>query len=254
LAQAGLGFNNILNVFMTHLHNDHTSDLAALLSLKWTSGRAAETNVHGPFGTAAMVTGAIEFFKADTEIRIVNEGRTVRPESLFHGKDLEVSGITEVFRDERVVVKAAQNTHFPERAIKQMPHRSFAYRLDMADRSIVFSGDTAYCSGLVELARNADLFVCETIGIPQHQQIEQVAKDAAANKESIGRHVIETHSTTEVVGRMASEAKVKAVVLNHIVGGPGPNGTLESFESRLVESVCKVFAGPVTVGRDQMRF
>jgi hypothetical protein len=86
LAQAGLGFNNISNIFMTHLHNDHTSDLAALLSLKWTSGRAAETYVHGPFGTAAMVRGAIEFFKADTEIRIVNEGRTVRPESLFHGK------------------------------------------------------------------------------------------------------------------------------------------------------------------------
>jgi ribonuclease BN (tRNA processing enzyme) len=110
------------------------------------------------------------------------------------------------------------------------------------------------CSGLVELARNADLFVCETIGIPQHQQIEQVAKDAAANKEGIGRHVIETHSTTEVVGRMASEANVKAVVLNHIVGGPGPRGTLESFESGLVESVRKVFAGQVTVGRDQMRF
>ena len=53
---------------------------------------------------------------------------------------------------------------------------------------------------------------------------------------------------------MASEAKVKAVVLNHIVGGPGPNGTLELFESGLVESVRKVFAGPVTVGRDQMRF
>jgi len=59
---------------------------------------------------------------------------------------------------------------------------------------------------------------------------------------------------TQVVGRMASEAKVKAVVLNHIVGGPGPNGTLESFESGLVESARKVFAGPVTVGRDQMRF
>jgi ribonuclease BN (tRNA processing enzyme) len=254
LTQAGLGFNNISNIFMTHLHNDHTSDLAALLSLKWTSGGAAETNVHGPFGTAAMVKGAIEFYKADTEIRIVNEGRTVRPESLFYGKDLEVSGITEVFRDERVRVKAAQNTHYPERAIKQMPHRSFAYRFDMADRSIVFSGDTAYCSDLVELARNADLFVCETIGIPQRKQIEQVAKDAAANKESIGRHVVETHSTTEVVGRMASEAKVKAVVLNHIVGGPGPKDTLESFESGLVESVRKVFAGPVTVGRDQMRF
>ncbi len=91
------------------------------------------------------------------------------------------------------------------------------------------------------------------IGVPQRQQIEQVEKNIAENKETIGRHVIETHSTTEVVGRMASEARVKAVVLNHLVGGPGKEETLESFESRLADSVRTVFTGPVTVGRDQMR-
>jgi ribonuclease BN (tRNA processing enzyme) len=254
LMQAGLGFNSLSNIFITHLHNDHTSDLAALLSHKWTSGRPRETTVYGPFGTVAMVKGAIEFFRADTEIRVVNEGRTVRPENLFRGKDLEVSGITEVFRDERVVVKAVENTHFPERAKKQMPYRSIAFRFNMADRSIVFSGDTAYSNDLVELARNADVFVCETMGTPPRQQTEQIAKEAAENKESIGRHVIETHSTTEVVGRMAAEAQVKTVVLNHIVGGWSAKGTQESFESSLVESVHKFFPGPVIVGRDQMRF
>jgi len=254
LIQAGLGFNNLSNIFLTHLHNDHTSDLAALLSHKWTSGRAGTTNAYGPFGTAAMVKGAIAFFQADTEIRMVNEGRTVKPENLFLGKDIEVSGVTEVFRDTRVVVKAVENTHFPERAKKLMPHRSYAYRFDMADRSIVFSGDTAYSSDLVGLARNADIFVCETTGMPPRQQAEQIAKAAAENKESIGRHVVETHSSTEVVGRMAAEAKVKTVVLNHLIGGGSAKGTLESFESGLVESVHKLFSGPVIVGRDQMRF
>jgi hypothetical protein len=92
LIQAGLNYNDLANVFLTHLHNDHTSDVAALLSHKWTSGRAQATTVHGPFGTAALVESAIAFFKADTEIRVVDEGRTVRPESLFHGHDLNVSG------------------------------------------------------------------------------------------------------------------------------------------------------------------
>jgi ribonuclease BN (tRNA processing enzyme) len=253
LIQAGVGFTNLSNIFLTHLHNDHTSDVAALLSLKWTSGRARKINVYGPFGTAALVEGAMAFFKADTDIRIVNEGRPVRPEKLFHGHDLKVSGVTEVFRDERVVVKAVENTHFPGRAKKSMPYRSLAYRFDMPDRSMVFSGDTAYSHELVVLAKNADIFVCETMGVPRRGQREELAKDASENKESIGRHVFETHSTTEDVGRMAAEANVKTVVLNHLLGGGNTKDALQSFENRLSESVHQFFSGKVIVGRDQMQ-
>ena len=254
LVQAGLSYNDLSNVFLTHLHNDHTSDVAALLSHKWTSGRAQATTVHGPFGTAALVDGAMAFFKADTEIRVVDEGRTVRPESLFHGHDIAVSGPTEVFRDERVTVKAVENTHFPERAKKRMPYRSIGYRFDMADRSVVFSGDTAYSSGVVALAQNADVFVCEAMDAALHKQMENAAKEAIAkNTESIARHVLETHSSTDDVGRMAAEAKVKTVVLNHLIAGGGSNRTLESVEAGLIASVRKYFSGQVIVGRDQMK-
>jgi len=254
LVQAGLDYNDVSNIFLTHLHNDHTSDVAALLSHQWTSGRAQAATVHGPFGTAALVEGAIAFFKADTEIRMVDEGRTVKPESLFHGHDIAVSGPAEIFRDERVSVKAVENTHFPERAKKRMPYRSVAYRFDMADRSVVFSGDTAYCAGLVALARNADVFVCEAIDAALHRQMESAAKEAIANNtESIARHVLETHSTAEDAGRMAAEAKVKTVVLNHLVGGGSSDRTLESIEADFSASVRKFFSGQVIVGRDQMK-
>jgi len=51
----------------------------------WTEARALiePATVNGPFGTAALVAGAITFFKADTEIRIADEGRTVRPKACF---------------------------------------------------------------------------------------------------------------------------------------------------------------------------
>ncbi len=252
LIQAGLSYNDLSNVFLTHLHNDHTSDIAALLSHKWTSGRALPTTVHGPFGTAALVESAIAFSKADTEIRMVDEGRTVRPETLFHGHDLAVSGVGEAYRDERVTVKAVENTHFPERAKQKMPYRSLAYRFDMADRSVVFSGDTAPSKGVVELAQNADVFVCEAMDAALRQQMERSAKEAG-NTESVARHVMETHSTTEDVGRMAAEAKVKMVVLNHLVGVSGSGSSLETAEARLIESVHKFFNGKVIVGRDQMK-
>lgn len=248
LIQAGLSYNNLSNIFLTHLHNDHTADVAALLSHKWTSGRAQETTVHGPYGTTRLVNGAIEFFKGDTEIRMVNEGRSVNPESIFHGHDVTVSGITEVFRDERVTVKAAENTHFPERAKDKMLHRSFAYRFDTADRSVVFSGDTAYSKDVIELARNADVFVCEA-SLGSHRQVEGTDN----NIESVARHVLETHSTNEDAGRMAAEAKVKTLVLNHLTGTSNAKLSQDEIDAAYVTSVSKFFSGKVLVGRDQMK-
>jgi len=79
------------------------------------------------------------------------------------------------------------------------------------------------------------------------------AEEAAAkNEESIERHIVETHSSPEIVGRMATEAGVKTVVLNHLVGIPSGNDQ-EKAESELTTAVQKFFSGKVIVGRDQLR-
>jgi ribonuclease BN (tRNA processing enzyme) len=260
LVEAGIRVNDVRNTFLTHLHNDHTADLAALLSLKWTGGQTnpPPAAVYGPFGVKAMVEAAIAFFKADTEIRMTDEGRTVRPETLYAGHDLAAPKITEVFRDERVAVSAVENTHFPDRAKEKMPYRSFAYRFNMPDRSIVFSGDTAYSTGLIELARGVDIFVCEIRGPGAggagagQQQAPANGRGAAPAGESIARHVLETHSSAEDVGKMAAAAKVKTVVLSHLVGGAGPRGGVAAADP-YTENIKQFFGGEVIVGRDQMR-
>lgn len=156
--QAGISLGSISNVFITHLHDDHTADIAALLALKWTATQnPGEATIHGPYGTIAMVEAAIAFSKANVEIRKIDEGRTVDSKTIFHGRDLDAPKITEVFKDDRVNVQAVENTHFPDRARAKMDYRSFAYRFNTATRSIVFSGDTAYSENLIELARNADV-------------------------------------------------------------------------------------------------
>ncbi len=245
--QAGISLGSISNVFITHLHDDHTADIAALLALKWTATQnPGPATVHGPYGTIAMVEAAIAFSKANVEIRRIDEGRTVDPKTIFHGRDLDAAKITEVFKDDRVTVQAVENTHFPERAKAKMDYRSFAYRFNTATRSIVFSGDTAYSESLIELARGADVFVCEVLGTANGQNANAPAQNN--NTESIGRHVRETHSTPEDVGKMAVAAKVKTVVLSHQVGG-GRGGNNDSLTADLK----KVFSGEVIVGADQMR-
>ncbi len=251
LVAAGLGFQPVSTVFLTHLHDDHTADLAAMLAHQWTGSKATPTNVYGPYATARTVEGAIAFFRANVEIRMVDEGRTVPPETLFFGHDIDAGDEpVRVFADERVVVTAATNTHYPERFVARMQHRSLGYRFETSTRTICFSGDTAYSANIVRLARGADVFVCEVLDHRSYETNMARNREEAArgNVENIFRHVAETHSTPSVVGRMAAEAEVKTVVLNHQVRGQAAQGfTLSSF----IDGVRAEFDGNVIVGEDQ---
>jgi ribonuclease BN (tRNA processing enzyme) len=236
-------------VFLTHLHDDHTADLAAMLSHQWTGSKAMPTHIYGPYATERTVKGAIDFFRANVEIRMVDEGRTSNPDELFFGHDLDVGNEpTRVFADDRIVVTAATNTHFPERFVAKMQHRSLGYRFETTTRSICFSGDTAYSPNIVTLARGADVFVCEVMDHRTYENNIARAKEqaAAGNPENIFRHIAETHSTPGDVGRMAAEAGVKTVVLNHQLRGQAAAFTISAF----IDGVRTAFDGQVIVGED----
>lgn len=252
LVASGLGYQPVSTVFLTHLHDDHTADLAAMLSHQWTGSKATPTHVYGPYATERTVAGALAFFRANVEIRVIDEGRTTPPEQLFFGHDLEVGADpVRVFADERVVVTAATNTHFPERFVAQMRHRSLGYRFETSTRSICFAGDTAYSENIVRLARGADVFVCEVMDHRTYENNMARAREQAeaGHPENIFRHVAETHSTPSIVGRMAREAGVKTVVLNHQLRGMAGQGfTISSF----IDGVRGEFDGQVIVGEDQL--
>lgn len=135
-----------------------------------------------------------------------------------------------------------------------MPDRSFALRFDTKDRSIVFSGDTAYSQNLVRLAHDADVLVCEVIdqGVVEQMRRSAAAAAAAGNSNNIYRHVAETHSSPADVARMASEANVRTVVLNHQVPGRAIPGGLAFPVSRFIDAVRRGFSGEVIIGDDLM--
>jgi ribonuclease BN (tRNA processing enzyme) len=252
LIASGIGLATVDTIFFSHLHNDHTSDFPALLSHQWTNNKSTPTNIYGPYATASTLQGVLQFMRADVEIRTIDEGRTIRPEDVFFAHDLDVGADpVRVFADDRVIVTAATNTHFPDRATARMAHRSFGYRFDTSGRSIAFSGDTAYSANIVKLARGADVFVCEIIDHAQWQNSVERAKTAAAegHEENIFRHVSETHSPPADVGRMASEAKVKTVVLNHQLRGAG-TGANGFAISAFIDGVHEKFSGEVIVAED----
>jgi len=141
-----------------------------------------------------------------------------------------------VYKDEQVSVTATLVNHGPV-------YPAFAFRFDTADGSVVFSGDTGYpCNNLVSLAKGTDILVHEVI---DYEFIEMLfGTDDEANKALIN-HLKSAHTSIMDVGKHATAANAKTLVLNHIVPGNTP-------VERLGQAG-RYFSGRLIVGRDLMR-
>jgi ribonuclease BN (tRNA processing enzyme) len=253
LIAADINYLSVGQIFLTHMHDDHCADLAALLGHQWTRSRPDPTSVIGPYGTDALVAAAVAFMDANARIRMADEGRPVPPSDLFSGTVVEATEAPAmVFEDERIVVTSIENTHYPEASKANLPDRSLAYRIESASRSVVFSGDTTYSDRVVELAQGANILVCETIDVPT----TRVAFDAMVangaygdNPEAIWEHIVETHTPCDDAGRMAADANVETLVLNHLVPGAlNPDQTDEMY----IDQITPYFTGNVVVSKDLM--
>jgi ribonuclease BN (tRNA processing enzyme) len=122
---------------------------------------------------------------------------------------------------------------------------SFAYKFETPDGVIVFSSDTAYNPRLAEFAKGADVLVHEALYVPAVDRLVIKTKNGATLK----KHLMESHTTTEDVGRIAAAAGVKVLVLSHFVPGDDPEVTDEDW----ISGVRKNFSGKIIVAKDLMQ-
>ena len=95
---------------------------------------------------------------------------------------------------------------------------------------------------LVTLAKGADVLLHEVMHLGGLDRLLARVPNAATLRE----HLIASHTTTEEVGKVAAEAGVKTLVLNHFVPGDDPSITDEMWTA----DVRKDFSGSVIAGRD----
>lgn len=94
----------------------------------------------------------------------------------------------------------------------------------------------------MRLAQGADVLVHEVMYLPALERLI----GTEPNAKSLREHLLASHTTTEQVGRIATEAGVKTLVLSHFV----PGGIPPIPDQIWFDAVRPYFSGNLIVGRD----
>ncbi len=206
LARAGLALDRLGGLVLTHLHPDHTGDLVSLLF--------ALSNPVGPQRAGELpIWGPEGAAKLLEGLRGVY-GRWVEPRGGPPALGALADGAS--FALGELSVQAFSVVHMKG---------SFALRFEAGGRTICFSGDSGPCPGLERAAQGADLFLCECA--------------------SRAGDTYKGHMTPADVGRCATAAGCREVVLTHLYDGSDERATLDGVREH--------FTGPVRLGEDGLR-
>ena len=227
VAGAQLPLGTVTAVFLTHLHSDHTNGLPDLFSTTWVMGRKTPLELYGPTGTQKLADAMLAFFAEDIHIR-----RDLTEMQSAAGATINVHEVKEgaVYRDDDVTVTAFEVDHRPVAP-------AFGYRFNSGGKVIVISGDTAPSDNLVKFAKGADILVHEVYSAGAFSKYDNPQVAARLSR---------YHTDAEQVGKIATEAGVKMLVLTHIIR--------PEDSDKIRELAAKNFKGEIVVGKDLMRF
>ncbi|MCC8980468.1 MBL fold metallo-hydrolase [Bradyrhizobium acaciae] len=234
LVNAGVPIPSVKYIFISHHHSDHNLEYGNLFYNAWAAGLSTPIHSFGPKGIEAMTKEYWELNKFDVETRIEDEGRP-DPRKLLIAKDITDDGV--VLKTPDVTVTAFRTPHPPI-------VDNFAYKFETPDGVIVFSSDTAYNPKLAEFAKGADVLVHECLYIPAVDRLVAKTRNGATLK----KHLLDSHTSTEDVGRIAAAAGVKTLVLSHFVPGDDPQVTDDDW----TRDVKTNFKGRIVVAKDLM--
>ncbi len=244
LYQANMPPQTIDALFITHLHSDHTTDLADFLVMRWVGGIRGPMSIYGPMGTSRMVKGFQEAMAADTKYRLDHHG-----EKLWSG-GLAANVIEFQAGDEPIVVsqvgeitvKAFEVDHYPVKP-------AYGFRLEHEGRAITISGDTNPCPGLLKGSKDADIMVCDSMNEGMMKVLENQLRTAGNEIQAALLADAHTyHAPIEGMAETAQQAGVKHLVISHVMPPVPPEQ-----EAQFTVGLDKIFGGRITVGRDLMR-
>jgi len=189
----GIDTNAVDAIILSHLHGDHFGGIPFLiLHAHFVTGRTAPLTIAGPPGTEARIRAAQEvLFPESTTIDLGFDLRFL---------EMQPGGTATVCGAEVEPVEVSHPSGAPP----------FALRIRAGDRLFAFSGDTEWLDLLPDVARNADLFICECYAFEEDIPYHVRYRDIEANLPRIeARRILLSHLGPESLGRRAEmDAKI----------------------------------------------
>ena len=192
-------------IWISHLHADHSADLlTAYYALLFADVSRPPVPLHGPPGIADRLAG----FLTNGPVRSPIE---------------DAFAITELHDGHQATVGSLRLTT----AAVEHGIPAFGVRFEAEGHSLTYSGDTAACPGLVELARGTDVLLCEA--------------------ESAEKTPDMAHHTPEDAGETASQAGAGRLVVTHVGRFLSPQEAVARASARYAGQVD--YAAPGTTFR-----
>jgi ribonuclease BN (tRNA processing enzyme) len=227
--QAGAPASGPDLILLTHLHDDHTAGLPALLSFAFTT-RGRPLHIIGPQGTRALVDGALAFAATNAAIRNAESGAVRDPRDFVQVEE-RTPGLW--WEGDGLRIVAVGNSHFSRGILATDEGSSVSLQVAAGDCRVVLTGDTGPSEAVEALAAGADLLVSEMAS----------GADVAAVPAFVRSHMLREHLSPAAVGQLAQRARVRRVVLSHI----------RDVTDEDVAGVRLHYAGPVEAGHDLQR-
>lgn len=250
--RAGLDMRNLGGIFLTHLHSDHTTDLAnlALFGLFGLSDTAPKIPIIGPGdrgmtppisqraitppqpiaphlptpGTRDMFRLLMEAYATDLNDRILDALRP-SPFDLFEAKDIEIPAITGYHPNDNPTPDMAPFTVFEDDRVRVdailVEHPpiapAFAYRFTTDEGSVSISGDTKKTANMARLSEGVELMLHEAISFSWVEDMYGNTDDPT--KRASRDHHRKSHSSVEDAAELAKLAGAKQLAIHHLVPG-----------------------------------
>jgi ribonuclease Z len=169
LRQAGLEFQDLTDVILTHFHPDHVSGVPTLLMQSWLLGRRNLLNIYGLAYTLDRVEKWLDFYEWGTWPNFFPVN--------FHR--LPEKEMTPVLTSREICVYASPVRHL-------VPTIGIRIEFPLAKKAVAYSCDTEPCDEVVRLAKDVDALIHEATGVMQGHssaaQAGEIAKKAMAKE------------------------------------------------------------------------
>lgn len=196
--KSGAKIEDLEAVVFTHLHVDHSADLPAFIKASYFTSRDRDLPIYGPAGNELMPATSVfvqNLLGDQGAFRYLNNYVNSSEESSFHLQTYDVP------MDQHKVqtYQLTKNLSLGAISVHHGPVSAIAWRVNILDCSITFSGDmNNNYQTLAVLAKDSDILVMNN-AIP----------------EAAGGVATKLHMRPSEIGKIASTANTKRVVLSH---------------------------------------